>query len=182
MLDTVIKFLQSIPEIWVLLISMVPFIELRGAIPVGAALGLPFYLNFPLAVLGNMIPVPFILLLMPKILDFLAKFKFFKPFVSWMKKKADKHRGKVLGEEDTALADGEKMPKMKMTKGIFIALMIFVGVPLPGTGAWCGSLIASLFNVDKKYSFLAALFGVIISGIIMSLASYGVLEFLKIFI
>ena len=182
MLDNIINFLQSIPEIWVLLISMIPFIELRGAIPVGAALGLPFYWNFPLAVLGNMLPVPFILLLMPKILDFLAKFKFFKPFVKWMKKKADKHKDKVIGDEDTALTDGEKMPKMKMTKGIFIALMLFVGVPLPGTGAWCGSLIASLFNVEKKYSFLAVLVGVILSGVVMALASYGVLEFLKIFL
>ena len=182
MLDTVIEFLKSIPEIWVLLISMVPFIELRGAIPVGAALGLPFYFNFPLAVLGNMLPVPFILLLMPKILDFLAKFKFFEPFVEWMKKKADKHRTKVIGDSEGSLEDSEKLPKMKMTKGVFIALMLFVGIPLPGTGAWCGSLIASLFNVDKKYSFLAVLLGVILSGIIMTLASYGVLEFLKIFI
>lgn len=182
MLENVIDFLKSVPEIWVLLISLVPFIELRGAIPVGAALGLPFYSNFPLAVLGNMLPVPFILLLMPKILDFLAKFKFFKPFVLWMKKKADKHRAKVVGDSDDSLDDSEKLPKMKMTKGIFIALMLFVGVPLPGTGAWCGSLIASLFNVDKKYSFLAVLLGVILSGIIMTLASYGVLEFLKIFI
>ncbi len=181
MLDTVINFLQSIPEIWVLLISMVPFIELRGAIPVGTALGLPFYLNLPLSILGNMIPVPFILLLMPKMLDFLAKFKFFGPFVQWMKKKADKHRDKVLGDGDAPSAS-DGLPKMKMTKGIFIALMLFVGIPLPGTGAWCGSLIASLFNVEKKYSFLAVLVGVIISGIIMSLASYGVLEFLKLFL
>lgn len=182
MLETVIDFLKSVPEIWVLLISVIPFIELRGAIPVGAALGLPFYTNLPLAILGNMLPVPFILLLMPKILDFLARFKFFKPFVEWMRKKADKHRDRVIGDATDSAETGDALPKMKMTKGIFIALMLFVGIPLPGTGAWCGSLIASLFNVEKKYSILAVFLGVIISGVIITLASYGVLGFLKIFL
>lgn len=178
MFEGIIAFLKAIPEIWVLLISMVPFIELRGAIPVGAALGLPFYSNFALAVIGNMLPVPFILLLMPKILNFLAGFKLFAPFVKWMHGKAEKHKGRIIVTYDSS-ADGEKLPKIKMTRGIFIALMLFVGIPLPGTGAWCGSLIASLFNVQKRYSFIAIFLGVIISGVIMSLASYGVIGFLS---
>ena len=179
MFEGIIEFLKAIPEIWVLLISMVPFIELRGAVPVGAALGLPFYSNFLLAVLGNMLPVPFILLLMPKILNFLAGFKPFVPFVKWMHEKAQKHKGKIISEDTPDAEDGDKLPKIKMTRAIFIALMLFVGIPLPGTGAWCGSLIASLFNLRKRYSFIAVFLGVLISGVIMSLASYGVLGFLS---
>lgn len=178
-MDAIIDFLKSIPELWVVLISMVPFIELRGAIPVGCALGLPLFLNYLLAVVGNMVPVPFILLLMPKILEFLAGFKIFVPFVNWMRKKADKHKGKVVGEDPSSSSDGEKLPKLKMTRSIFIALMLFVAIPLPGTGAWCGSLVASLFNVQKRYSILAVFLGVVLSGIIMSLASYGILGFLS---
>ncbi len=179
----IINFLKSIPELWVLLISMVPFIELRGAIPVGTALGLPFLYNFILSVMGNMIPVPFILALMPKILEFLGKFKLFAPLVNWLKSKAEKKKGQVIGEDnELTLSDGEKMPKMKMTPGIFVALMIFVGIPLPGTGAWSGALIASLFNLQKRWSFLSVFLGVLIAGVIMTLASYGVLGFLNIFL
>ncbi len=178
-----INFLKSIPEIWVLLISFVPFIELRGAIPVGAALGLPFYFNFPLAVIGNMLPVPFILLFIPKILEFLGKFKLFAPIVNWLKKKAEGKKAKVIGEENEASVSKDgKMPKMKMTVGIFTALMLFVGIPLPGTGAWTGALIASLFNLQKRWSILSIFLGVVIAGIIMTLASYGVLGFLSIFL
>lgn len=180
MLDAIIGFFKAIPEIWVFLISMVPFIELRGAIPVGTALLLPAYINLPLALIGNMIPVPFILLLMPKIMSFLSKFKLFAPFVSWLRSKAEKHKGRVILDDATDEISGEdKLPTLKMTKGIFIALMLFVGIPLPGTGAWCGSLIASLFNIEKKYSFLAIFLGVVLSGIVMSLASYGILGFLN---
>ena len=169
-----IAFLKSIPEIWVLLISMIPFIELRGAIPVGAALGLPFYSNFGLAILGNMIPVPFILLLMPKILSFLSRFKIFSSFVNWLVKKADKNKSKVIA--DGAEQNGEKI---KMNAKIFLALTLFVGIPLPGTGAWCGTLVASLFKLEKKYAFLSVLLGVILSGVIMTLASYGIVGFLN---
>lgn len=179
MFDGIIAFLKAIPEVWVLLISMVPFIELRGAVPVGAALGLPFYSNIILSVIGNMIPVPFILLLMPKILNFLAGFKLFAPFVEWMHKKAEKNKGKIIITDSDIAENGEKLPKIKMTKAIFLALVLFVGIPLPGTGAWCGSLIASLFNVQKRYSFIAIFLGVIISGVIMTLASYGILGFLS---
>ncbi len=176
MFGDIVEFFKAIPEIWVLLISMVPFIELRGAIPVGCALGLPFYTNLPLAILGNMIPVPFILLLMPKILDFLSKYKLFKPFVEWLRRKAEKHKGKVITEGER---ESTKQKKHGISVGAFTALMLFVGIPLPGTGAWCGSLIAALFNLDKRWSILATLLGVIISGVIMTLASYGILGFLS---
>ena len=176
MLGDRVDFFKAIPEIWVLLISMIPFVELRGAIPVGCALGLPFYSNLPLAILGNMIPVPFILLLMPKILNLLGKYKLFKPFVEWLRKKAEKHKGKVIkdGEEGQV-----EQNRGNISIGAFMALMLFVGIPLPGTGAWCGSLIAALFDLDKRWSALATFLGVVISGVIMTLASYGVLSFLS---
>jgi uncharacterized membrane protein len=78
--------------LWVLFISILPLVELRGAIPVGAALGLPFYVNFICAAIGNLLPIPFILLFIPKILDFMARFKFSRPIVEWLRKKALKNK------------------------------------------------------------------------------------------
>ena len=193
------EFFTSLPsELYVFLISILPIVELRGAIPVGAALGVPFYINYPLSVVGNLLPVPLILLFIPKILDFLMRFKFFRPMVVWLRKKADKHKGKVLGEEktDKTAKDAEQGSEEEsgecpcksldsahsvrpMTRGIFIALMLFVAIPAPGTGAWTGGLIASLFNLPKKWSALAILLGVLVSGAVMCLASYGVLGFLS---
>ena len=192
-MDGILAFLQKLPdELYVFVISILPIIELRGAIPVGAALGLPFYLNYAVAVIGNMLPIPFILLFIPKILDFLARFKTFRPMVEWLRKKADKNKSKVIKEEavqDTEPAEAEvaetgdpspeKKISPKMTAGIFAALIFFVAIPLPGTGAWTGALVASLFDLPKKYSFLSILLGVMISGVIMCLASYGVLGFLS---
>ena len=179
MSEAILEFFSGLPrELYVFVISMLPIIELRGSIPVGAAIGLPFYINYPLSVLGNLLPVPFILLFIPKFLDFLARFKPFQPMVNWLRRKAEKNKDRVLvdGEESA----GEK--KRGMSLRVFVALMIFVAIPLPGTGAWTGALVASLFNLPKRYSLLAATLGVMISGAIMSLASYGVVEFLKIFI
>ena len=177
MLGKVLKFFSGLPrELYVFIISVLPIVELRGSIPVGAAVGLPFYLNYILSVLGNMLPVPFILLFVPKVLNFLERFKLFKPMVDWLRKKAEKGKGRVM-------IDGEEPVKVqrKMSKKVFLALMIFVAIPLPGTGAWTGALIASLFHFPKKESFLSVFIGVLLSGIIMTLASYGVVGFLKIF-
>lgn len=192
MIEKLGVLLSALPkELYVFIISMLPIVELRGAIPVGAALNIPFYLNYLIAVVGNLLPVPFILMFIPKILDFMARFKFFRPVVEWLRKKADKNSGKILktkGSENGEIVEGESAKgesgaeedkKKKMSWGIFTALMIFVAVPLPGTGAWTGSLVAALFNLPKRYSFLAATLGVMISGVIMCLASYGVLGFLK---
>ncbi|MBQ8268461.1 MAG: small multi-drug export protein [Clostridia bacterium] len=182
--------------IYIFLISILPIIELRGAIPVGAALGVPFYWNYLCAVVGNMLPVPFILLFIPKILDFLARFKIFRPVVEWVRKKADKHSAKIVSdgvaaeknaeaaceESSEVKAENEVQPKKKRFDGAFWGLLLFVMIPLPGTGAWTGSLIAALFDLPKRRSFLAALLGVLGAGVIMCLASYGVVGFLKIFI
>lgn len=203
MTEKIIEFFAGLPsELYIFVISLLPIVELRGAIPVGAVIGLPFYWNYLISVVGNMLPVPFIILFIPKILDFLARFKFFRPIVLWLRKKANKHSSKVLGEGAVEAAPSEELPVedapvadaaengqtavvnasaqiRKMTKGIFIALFLFVAVPLPGTGAWTGSLVASLFNLPKRWSFLAVFLGVLFSGIIMTLASYGVLGFLS---
>ena len=192
MIEKLGVLLSALPkELYVFIISMLPIVELRGAIPMGAALNIPFYLNYLIAVVGNLLPVPFILMFIPKILDFMARFKFFRPVVEWLRKKADKNSGKILktkgsengenveGESAEGESGAEEDKKEKMSWGIFTALMIFVAVPLPGTGAWTGSLVAALFNLPKRYSFLAATLGVMISGVIMCLASYGVLGFFK---
>ena len=190
MLDALGDFFKGIPpEIYVLIISILPIVELRGAIPVGAALGLPFWSNYPLAIVGNLLPIPIILMFMPKILDFFAKFKLFRPIVLWLRKKAYKHSAKVIGKDapempkelsDEELLNSTKNAEaMKMTRGTFIALFLFVAIPIPGTGAWTGSLVASLFNLPKKWSLLSIFLGVLISGAIMCLASYGVIGFLN---
>ena len=176
--------------LYVFLISILPIIELRGAIPVGAALEIPFYLNYIAAVIGNMLPVPFILLFIPKVLDFLARFKIFRPVVDWVRRKAHKYSGRIVERTDNAADEsGENavtppaMPKKKKRfGGAFWGLLLFVMIPLPGTGAWTGSLIASLFALPKRSSFLAVLLGVLGAGVIMCLASYGVVGFLEIFL
>ena len=169
--------------LWVLFISMLPIIELRGAILAGAILGLEFYINYLCAVIGNMLPIPFILLFIPKILDFLGKFRIFKPIIDWLHKKAYKNKGKIIkskvSEDGVTVDVVSDKAEMKMTKGTFLALMLFVMIPLPGTGAWTGSLVASLFGFPKKEAFIAVLLGVLGSGIIMCLASYGAVGFLS---
>lgn len=142
----------------VFLISMVPLIELRGAIPYAVGFGIPLLPAYLIAIIGNMIPVPFIYLFARKILV-------------WGKDKP------VIGKFFTfCLEKGEKGgKKLQATagKGLFIALMLFVGIPLPGTGAWTGTLAASLLDMDFKSSVLAVLLGVLLAGIIMGAASAG---------
>ena len=188
MLDGILSFLRWLPrELYVFVISILPIVELRGAVPVGAALGIPFYINYAVSVLGNLLPIPFILLFIPKILDFLAKFKLFRPIVLWVRKKADKYKGKIIKSDEREVKSdecdaqseecGKRHRVLKMTAGAFVALMLFVALPIPGTGAWTGALVASLFGMPKLHSFLAILSGVLICGVIMCLASYGVLGF-----
>ncbi len=191
--------------LWTFFISILPIIELRGAVPVGAALGLQWYINIPVAIIGNLLPIPFILVFIPKILDFLERFKLFRPIVQWVKTKAYKNRGKII-VDDTNIAEndvkckqeaancdesslpaaaeeGKPLTKNKKQKGmmagIFSALFFFVMIPLPGTGAWTGALVASLFNLPKRPAFVAITLGVIGCSVIMGLASYGVLGFLQ---
>ena len=187
MSDKIIALFASLPrELYVFVISMLPIVELRGAIPVGAALDIPFYVYYAIAVVGNLLPVPFILLFIPKILDFMARFKIFRPVVEWLRKKADKNSSKIIktdsdleNEKSEETEDASSPGKKRLNAGIFTALLLFVAIPLPGTGAWTGGLVASLFNLPKRSSFLAITLGVLLCGVIMCLASYGVLGFLN---
>ena len=140
----------------VFLVSMVPLIELRGAIPIAAGMGLPFIQYYIIAIIGNMIPVPFIYFFARKILVWGADKPVIGNFFTWCLEKGEKG-GKKL--QETA------------GKGLFVALLLFVGIPLPGTGAWTGTLAASFLNLDFKTSISAVALGVILAGIIMSLGS-----------
>ena len=140
----------------VFFVSMVPIIELRGAIPYAVGFGLPLLPSYIIAIIGNMIPVPFIFLFARKVLVWGSTKKYIGKFFTWCLKKGEK--------------GGEKL-KQSAGKGLYIALLIFVGIPLPGTGAWTGTLAASLLNMDFKKSTLAVMGGVILAGIIMGILS-----------
>ena len=145
----------------VFFVSMIPIIELRGAIPYAVGFGLPLLPSYIIAIIGNMIPVPFIFLFARKVLVWGSTKKYIGKFFTWCLKKGEK--------------GGEKL-KQFAGKGLYIALLIFVGIPLPGTGAWTGTLAASLLNMDFKKSTLAVMGGVILAGIIMGILSLGVFK------
>ena len=146
--------------IMVFFISMVPLIELRGAIPYSQVMGLPLLESYIIAIIGNMLPVPIIYLFARKVLEWGADKPVIGGFFTWCLEKG-KHGGEKL--------------QAKAGKGLFIALLLFVGIPLPGTGAWTGTLAASLLDSDFKSSILAVMGGVLLAGVIMGLASVGVL-------
>ncbi len=146
------------PQIITFLISMIPLLELRGSIIVaGAALKLPFIQTFITAVAGNMLPIPFILFFIEKIFD-------------WMK---STKRLSILPNkiEEKAMKKSDQIKKYG-----YFGLFLFVAIPLPGTGAWTGSLLAVLFRLKRGKSLLFIFLGVITAGFIMSLISYGVLN------
>lgn len=147
----------------IFLIAMVPLIELRGSVPIGlsSAFGdpLPIIPLYIVAIIGNMIPVPFIYLFARRILEWGSEKKLTKKFCTFCLKKGEK-AGKSL--------------ESKAGRGLYFALFLFVGIPLPGTGAWTGTLAASLLDMDFKKSVIAIMCGVILAGIIMGLASAGV--------
>ena len=144
----------------VFFISMVPLIELRGAIPYAVGFHLPLLPSYVIAIIGNMIPVPIIYLFARRVLI-------------WGKDKP------VIGKFFTfCLEKGEKGGKKlqaKAGRGLFLALMLFVGIPLPGTGAWTGALIASLVGVKFRKAFPAIICGVLLASVIMTILSYTVL-------
>ena len=146
---------------------MVPLIELRGAIPYAVGFGLPIVPSLILAVVGNMIPVPFIFLFARRILEWGKDKKFIGGFFTWCLEKGEK---------------GGRKLEAKAGRGLYVALLLFVGIPLPGTGAWTGTLAASFLNMDFKKSVCYVLAGVLLAGAIMLLASLGVfgaISFLK---
>lgn len=143
----------------VFLISMVPLIELRGAVPVGTGMGLPWLPTLIISMIGNMIPVPFIYFFARKVLLWGADKKYIGKFFTWCLQKGTK--------------GGEKL-QARAGHGLFIALFLFVGIPVPGTGAWTGTLAASFLNMGFKKSVTAVILGVLLAGIIMTLVSQGV--------
>ena len=143
----------------VFLISMVPLIELRGAIPYAVGFGLPLVPSLVVALFGNMLPVPFIFLFARRILVWGKDKKYVGKFFSWCLEK---------GEE------GGRKLEAKAGAGLYIALLLFVGIPLPGTGAWTGTLAASLLDMDFKKSMLYIFGGLLLAAAIMLAASLGV--------
>jgi len=146
--------------LWVFFISMVPIVELRGAIPIGVGMGLPMLPLYVLCIIANMLPVPFIFFFARKVLLWGADKPVIGKFFRFCVEKGEKG-GKKLQE--------------KAGRGLFVALLLFVGIPLPGTGAWTGTLAASFLNMDFKSSVLAVMGGVLLAGVIMALISTGVL-------
>jgi len=138
-------------------ISMVPIVELRGAIPVAESMGLNIFLYYPIAIIGNMLPVPVIYLFARKVLEWGKDKKIIGKFFTWCIEKGEK--------------GGQKLKQTAGNRGLFWALLIFVGIPLPGTGAWTGTLAASFLKIDFKTSIAAVTLGVLLAGIIMSLGS-----------
>ena len=143
----------------IFLISMVPIIELRGAIPVAVGMHLNMVWAYIICIIGNMLPVPFIYFFARKVLLWGKDKKYIGKFFTFCLQKGEK--------------GGQKL-QAKAGKGLFIALMLFVGIPLPGTGAWTGTLAASFLDMGFKRSVIAVMCGVVIAGVIMGLASMGV--------
>ena len=149
-------FLETVGrELCVFFCSMLPIIECRGAIPLGWGLGMPWWQTALFSIAGNLLPVPFILLFIRAILKWMreSRVKFFASVAAWLDRKVEKHKGTI-------------------EKYSYWGVAIFVAVPLPGTGAWTGTLIASVLGLDAKKSFLAAALGVLGATAIMTVLFY----------
>ena len=151
--------------LWVFFVSMVPLVELRGSIIISQGLQLPVLSSYIVAIIGNMLPVPVIYLFAREVLVWGSDKPVIGKFFSWCLEKGEK---------------GGKKLQQKAGRGLFIALLLFVGIPLPGTGAWTGTLAASILDMDFKSTIIAVMLGVLLAGIIMmvlSVAGFGM--FLK---
>ena len=143
------------PKMSVFLVSMIPLIEERGGLILARMLGIPMWEAVFWCVLGNIVPIPFILLLIEKVIHWMADHHL-SGVAEWLIRKAEKN-------------------KPKFDRYGFLGLMLFVGIPLPGTGAWTGSLVASLFDMDLKKASISILLGIFLAAVIMTLFSYGLL-------
>nr|WP_154260751.1 MULTISPECIES: small multi-drug export protein [Lactonifactor] len=144
------------PEAAIFLVSMVPILELRGGLLLASILKIPMVQASIICIIGNILPIPFILLFIRQIFKWLKKTKLFRPLIEKLEKRA-------MGKSD------------KIKRFEFWGLVFFVGVPLPGTGGWTGALIASLLEVDLKKSVPAILLGICMATVIMLIVSYGML-------
>lgn len=140
-------------QLLIFLISLLPLLELRGGILAASLLNVPELQAIPICILGNIIPIPFILLFIKQIFKLMKKTRIFRGLI-------EKLESRAMGKSD------------KIKKAEFWGLLLFVGIPLPGTGAWTGALIASLLDIDIKKSSLAILGGILLATVIMYVVSY----------
>lgn len=144
-------------ELIVFVISVMPILELRGGLIAASLIGLDPLPSYIISIIGNILPVPFILWFMASILEWMRHKKRLSKIATWLDKKVEKNRSKI---ENVG----------------FWGLVLFVGIPLPGTGAWTGCLVASVLQMDRKKAFLATMLGVIMASIIMMFLSFGILK------
>lgn len=149
-------------ELWVFFISMVPLIELRGAVPVGTALGMNWIRVMIIAIAGNLVPIPFIITFGEKVFAWLRGTK-------WLSGIFSKYEARLMEKSE------------EVTKYSLMGLCLFVAVPLPGTGAWSGAAIAVLLNMRMRYAFCSIALGVLIAAVIMTLVSSGVFGAIRFF-
>ena len=148
------------PEVIIFIISLLPILELRGGLIAAALLGVDWTIAFPICVIGNVLPIPIILLFIRKIFDFIKKTNFL-----WLRKVVEKIDEKAQNKSKT------------MNTASLLGLFLFVGIPLPGTGAWTGALVANILNIKPAKSFITIILGVITAGIIMSTITYLIPSF-----
>lgn len=143
------------PELTIFIVSLLPILELRGGMIAARLLKVSFLRAFLICYLGNMLPIPFIILFIKKIFEFLRRFPFFEKIITKLEAKTERNKEKVLRYKSWGL-------------------LIFVAIPLPGTGGWTGALMAALLNIDFKRSLPIIALGVFIAGLIMSFVTYGI--------
>ena len=143
-------------EVVIFIISLMPVLELRGGMLAASLLHIPFVRALIICIIGNIIPIPFILLFLEFLLKIFEKWSLTSKFVRWLEKKVENKRKQI-------------------DKYGYLGLILFVGIPLPGTGGWTGSLLAVMLGLDKKKSFICILVGILLAAIIMSIVSYGIL-------
>ena len=160
MIESITNYLAQIDKtLAVFIVSMLPIVELRGAIPIGVGFGLDLLRVFVVSVVGNMIPVPFVILFIRPIIEFLSRTKYFSKFANWF--------------ETHTMSKSDKITKYKM-----FGLFVFVAIPLPGTGAWTGAALAGLMDMRLKDSVPMIFLGVVTAGIIMMIFSHGLFNVL----
>ncbi len=146
--------------LWVFLVSMLPVVELRGSILVGCSLDLPWWVNYLTSVIGNFLPVPFLLLFIRELLHWMKKVRYLDRFALFVENRVAKHSVKVL-------------------KYASLGLFLFVAIPIPGTGAWMGATIAAFLDMRMKYALPSILCGILVAGCLVVCAAYGFLSFLS---
>lgn len=148
-------FGNKIPgELTIFIISLLPVLELRGGLIAAVLLGVPLWKAFIICYIANMLPVPFIILFIKKIFEFLRRFRFFSKFIDKLEAKTEKNKDKIMRYKQWGL-------------------LVFVAIPLPGTGAWTGALFAALLDIDIKKAIPIIALGVLIAGVIVAVLSYG---------